>query len=124
MKRGFLCCSEALKQWRLIEPQLELVYDITHDDVNAVQLRKEIIAEYGKLDAKSLIELICALAYADIPVLLEIACDEVKKSDLGRYNFEQINSLPGDMGNRIILDNDFKIGRRDVCEETCSVQGP
>ena len=49
--------------------------------VNAVQLRKEIIAEYGKLDAKSLIELIHALDYADIPLLLEIACDVVKKSD-------------------------------------------
>ncbi len=101
---GFSVSCEALKHWRLIEPQLERVYDIPHDEVNAVQLRKEIIAEYAKLDAKSLIELICALAYADIPVLLEIACDEVKKSDLGRYNFEQINSLPGDMGNRIILD--------------------
>ncbi len=51
---------------------------ITHDDINAVQLRKEIIAEYGKLDAKSLIELIHALDYADIPLLLEIACDVVK----------------------------------------------
>ena len=57
---------------------------ITHDEINAVQLRKEIIAEYGKLDAKSLIELIHALDYADIPLLLEIACDEVKQSALGK----------------------------------------
>ncbi len=35
---------------------------------------------------------------------LEMACEVVKKSDLGRFNFEEINSLPGDMGNRIILD--------------------
>ena len=78
---GFSVSSVALKQWRLIEPQLERVYAITHDGVKAAKLRKEIIAEYGKLDAKSLIELIHALDYADIPLLLEIACDEVKKSD-------------------------------------------
>ncbi len=93
-----------LIQWHLIEPQLERVYGITHDEINAVQLRKEIIAEYVKLDAKSLIELIHALDYADIPLLLEMACDVVKKSALGRFNFEQIDSLPEDMGNRIILD--------------------
>ncbi len=93
-----------LAEWQLIEPQLERVYGITHDEINAVQLRKEIIAEYVKLDAKSLIELIHVLDYADIPLLFEIACDEVKQRDLGRFNFEQINSLPGDMGNRIILD--------------------
>ncbi len=93
-----------LVEWQLIESQLERVYGIIHDEINAVQLRKEIIAEYGKLDAKSLIELIHALDYADIRLLLEIACEEVKKSELGRFNFEEINSLPGDMGNRIILD--------------------
>ena len=102
---GFSVSSVALKHWRLIEPQLERVYAITHDGVKAAKLRKEIIAEYGKLDAKSLIELIHALDYADIPLLLEIACDVVKQSALGRFSFEQINSLPGDMGNRIILDN-------------------
>ncbi len=101
---GLSGSSVALKQWRLIEPQLERVYDITHDEINAVQLRKEIIAEYGKLDAKSLIELIHALDYAYIPLLLEIACNVVKHSDLGRFTFEQINSLPGEMCNRIILD--------------------
>ncbi len=108
-EEGSVLSSVALKQWRLIEPQLVQLYAITHDEVNAVQLRKEIIAEYGKLDAKSLIELIHALDYADIPSLLEIACDEVKKSDLGRFNFEQIISLPGDMGNRIILDKILRL---------------
>ncbi len=90
--------------WGLIEPQLEAVYGITRDEIRAVQLRKEIITAYSKLDAKSLIELIHSLDYADLPLLLEIACTVVKQSALGRFNFEQINSLPGDMGNRIILD--------------------
>ena len=93
-----------LVEWHLIEPQLERVYGITHDEINAVQLRKEIIVEYGKLDAKSLIELIHALDYADIPLLLEIAYNVVKQSALEKFNFEQINSLPRDMGNCIILD--------------------
>ncbi len=101
---GFSVSSVALKRWRLIEPQLERVYGIIHDEVNAVQLRKEIIAEYGKLDANCLIELIHALDYADIPLLLEIACNVVMKSDLGELSFEQINSLPGDIGYRIISD--------------------
>ncbi len=107
---GFSVLSLALKQWRLIEPQLERLYAITHDGVQAAKVREETMAEYGKLDAKNLIELIHALAYADIPLLLEIACDEVKQSDLGRFNFEQINSLPGDIGNRIILDNVLRLG--------------
>ena len=44
-------------------------------------------------------ELIRALDYADITVLLEITCKEVKKSDLGKVSFEDISSLPEDMGN-------------------------
>ncbi len=106
----FPLLNMTLAEWQFIEPQLERVYCITHDEINAVQLRKEIIAEYGKLDTKSLIELIRALDYADIPLLLEIACDIVKKSNPGRFNFEQISSLPGDMGNRIILDKVLRLG--------------
>ena len=130
---GFSVSSIVLKQWRLIEPQLERVDAINRDVVKAAKVREKIIAEngkleakslielihaldyadiplleeiiveYGKLDARSLIELIHALDYADIPLLLEIACNVVKQSDLGRFNFEQINSLPEDMRNRIIL---------------------
>ena len=96
---GFSVPSVILVLWRLAR-----VYAITHDGAKAAKLRKEIIAAYGKLDAKSLIELIHALAYADTPLLFEIACGEVKKSALWRFNFEQINSLPGYMGSRIILD--------------------
>ncbi len=100
----FPLLNMTLVQWQLIEPQLERVYGITHDAINAYQLRKEIITEYGRLDSKNLIELIHALDYADIPLLFEIACEEVKKRALGKASFEEINSLPGDMGNRIILD--------------------
>ncbi len=112
-----------LAEWRLIEPQLERLYDITHDEINAVNLRKEIIAEYVKLDVKILIELIHALDYADIPLLLEIACDEIKQNDLGKLNFEQINSLPGDMGNRIILDNVLRLGGPMFAKELALCRG-
>ncbi len=115
---GFSVTRVALKHWRLLEPHLERVNVLTHDGVQAATLRKEIIAEYGKLDATSITELIRALDYANITLLLEIACDEVKKSNLGRFSFEQINSLPGDMGNRIMLDKilaicgpEFAVGR-------------
>ena len=64
---GFSVSCLALKQWRLIEPQLERLHALTHDGVQAAKVRKETIAEYGTLDAKSLIELIHALDYADIP---------------------------------------------------------
>ncbi len=101
---GFPVSSVALVQWRLIEPQLGRVHAITHDGVKAAKVREELIVEYGKLDAKSLIELMHALDFADIPLLLEIAYNVVKQSALNRFSFEQINSLPGDMGNRFILD--------------------
>ncbi len=101
---GFSVSSVALKQWPLIEPHLGRVYALSHDGVKAAKVRQEIISAYSKLDAKSLIELIHALDYADIPLLLEIACDVVQQSALGRFSFEQINLLPGVMGNRIILD--------------------
>ncbi len=78
-----------LVEWQLIEAQLERVYAITHDEINAVKLRKEIIAEYVKLDTKSVIELIHALDYADIPLLLEMACDEVKERNLGRFSLRR-----------------------------------
>ncbi len=113
----------ALAEWQSVESQLERVYSITHDEINAVQLRKEIIAEYAKLDAKNLIELILALDYADIPLLLEIACNEAKKSDLGRFSFEQINSLPEDMGNRIILDNVLRLGGPMFAKELAVCRG-
>ncbi len=92
-----------LAEWQLIEPLLERVYDITHEEINADPLRKEIIAEYNKLDAKSLIELIRALDYADIPLLLEIACNVVKQSALDKISWEELELLPGHIRNLIIM---------------------
>ena len=47
----------------------------------------------------------------------------VKKSNLGRFNFEQINSLPGDMGNRIILDKILGSCGPMSAKGACSVAG-
>ena len=114
---------EALKRWRLIEPQLERVYALTYNGLKVAELRKEIMAEYGKLEAKSLIELIHAFYYADIPVLFEITCHVVKHSDLGKFSFEQINSLSRDMGNRIILDNVLRLGGPMLAKEFAVCMG-
>ncbi len=119
----FPLSNMTLVEWQLIEAQLERVYGITHDEINAVQLRKEIIAEYEKLDAKGLIELIHALDYTDIPLLLELAYEVVKERNLGRFNFEQINALPGDIGNRIILDNVIRLGGPMFAKELALCRG-
>ena len=92
-----------IQTWRLIEGQLKRVYGIIHGVGTADQLKKEIFSVYDKLDSKSLSELICAADYLEMPLLLEIACDVVKKGALGKLSFEEIVSLPMDMGNRIIL---------------------
>ena len=100
---GFPLINVTIQTWRLIEEQLERVYGITHDVGTADQLKKEIFSACDKLDSKSLSELICAADYLEMPLLLEIACDVVKKGALDKLSFEEIISLPGDMGNHIIL---------------------
>ena len=100
---GFPLINVTIQTWWLIEDQLERVYGIIHDVGTADQLKKEIFSAYDKLDSKSLSELICAADYLDMPILLEIACEVVKKGALDKLSFEEIVSLPGDMGNRIIL---------------------
>ena len=100
---GFPLPRVTLDQWSFIQRQLERAYGVVHNVVNVAQLRKEIIDEYEKVDAQCLIEHIQALDYMDIPLLLELACDVVKKSDFAKFNFEQINLLPGGIGNSVIL---------------------
>ena len=99
----FPLINVTIQTWRLIEEQLERVYAIIHDIGTADQLKKEIFSAYDKLDSKNLSELIRAADYLEMPLLLEIACDVVKKGALDKLSFEDIVSLPGDMGNRIIL---------------------
>ncbi len=94
----------SVEDWHIIERQLERLYSITHDEAQTVQLRQEIIMEYAKLPNARLIELIHTLDYVGIPLLLELACSAV--SVVGVYNavtFEQMSSLQGDVGNRLIL---------------------
>ncbi len=100
---GFPLINVTLQTWRLIEEQLERVYGITHEIGTADQLRKETFNAFDKLDSKSLSELIRAADYLEMPLLLEIACDVVKKGALDKLSFEDIASLPADMGNSIIL---------------------
>ncbi len=91
--------------WQFIEPQLEHVYGITHDASHAVELRHEIITEHGMLDAKSLIGVICALDYLQIPILLESACEVLKQSALDKISWEELEELPFHIRNQIIMDN-------------------
>ncbi len=62
----------SLVQWRLIEPQLERVYDITHGASQAGQLRTALIIDFRKLDVKSLIGVIYASDYLAIPHSLDV----------------------------------------------------
>ncbi len=91
--------------WRFIEPQLERIYGITHDASQAAQLRQEIIAEFSKLDVKSLIGVICASDYLEIPILLESACEAVKQSALDKISWEELEEVPFHIRNQIIMNN-------------------
>ncbi len=100
---GFPLLNVTLQIWHLIEEQLEHVYGITHAIGVANKLRKEIYNDYDTLDSKSLSELIRATDYLQMPHLLEIACDVIKRGALDKLSFEEIVLLPGEMGNHIIL---------------------
>ncbi len=100
-----------LVQWGLIEPLLEHVYRITHDKSQDIRQetiieygKLDIIIEFGKLDVKSLIGVICASDYLEIPMLLECACEVLKKSALVKISWEELEVLPRDIGNQIIMN--------------------
>ncbi len=84
----------SLLQWRFIEPQLERVYGITHGAFQAAQLREALMTDFRKLDVKSLIGVICASDYLDIPILLESACEVVNQSTLDKISWEELEMLP------------------------------
>ncbi len=94
----------SLVQWRLIEPQLERVYDITHGAPQAGQLREALMIDFRKLDVKSLIGVICASDYLAIPILLESACEVLKQSAVDKILWEELEVLPGDIRNQIIMN--------------------
>ncbi len=94
----------AITIWRLIEPNLDRVYRITHDASQAAHLRQEIIAEFRKLDVKSLIEVICAADYLAIPILLESACEVLEQSALEKVSWEELEELPFHLRNQIIMN--------------------
>ncbi len=89
--------------WRLIEPQLERVYGITHDVSQSAHLREALMTEFFKLDVKSLIEVICASDYLAIPILLESACEVLRQSAPDKISLEELEVLPRDIGNQIIM---------------------
>ncbi len=98
-----------IAMWRLIEPQLERVYGITRDVSQATQLRQEIITEFLKVYVKSLIGVICALDYVDIPILLECACVVVKQNAHDKISWEELEEVPFHIRNQIIMDNVLKL---------------
>ncbi len=90
--------------WRFIEPQLERVYGIAHDASQAAQLREALMTEFRKLDVKSLIGVICASEYLDIPLLLESACEVIKRVASDKILWEELEVLPWHIRNRIIMN--------------------
>ncbi len=90
-------------QWQFIEPQLERVYGITHDASQAAQLREAIMIDFRKLDVKSLVGVICASDYLEIPLLLESACKVLEQSTLDKILWEELEVLPRHIGNQIIM---------------------
>ncbi len=96
--------------WRLIEPQLERVYGITHEVSQASQLRETIMTEFRKLDVKSLIGVVCALDYLAIPLLLECASEVIKRSAaLEKISWEELEEVPFHIRNQIIRDKAFML---------------
>ncbi len=77
---------------------------ITHDESQVAHLRQAIITEFCKLDVKSLIEVICASEYLDIPILLESACEVVKQSAPDKISWEELEVLPLHIRNQIIMN--------------------
>ncbi len=94
----------AITIWRLIEPHLERVYRITHDASQSAHLRQEIMTEFRKLDVKSLIGVVCASDYLEIPLLLESACEVVKQSALEKVSWEELEELPFHIRNQIVMN--------------------
>ncbi len=100
---GFPLPNVAITIWRLMEPHLERVYRIRQDESQADQLRQEIITEFGKLDVKSLIGVICASDYLAIPILLESACEVLERSAREKISWEELELLPLHIRNQIIM---------------------
>ncbi len=94
----------SLVQWRLIEPQLERVYGITHDAPQAAQLREAIMTDFRKLDVKSLVGIICAADYLEIPILLASACKVLEQSALDKISWEELEVSPWNIRNQIIMN--------------------
>ncbi len=90
-------------QWQIIEPLLEHVYRVSQDASQAFQLREAIITEFRKLDVKSLIGVICASDYLEIPILVESACEVLKQVAPDKISWEELEVLPRDIGNQIIM---------------------
>ncbi len=100
---GFPLPNVTIVQWHIIERQLERLYYITHDASQAAHLRQEMITEFCKLDAKTLIGVVCALEYLYIPMLLESACEVLKQSALDKIFWEELEELPFHIRNQIIM---------------------
>ncbi len=112
-----------LVQWRFIEPHLERMYGIIHDASQTAQLRQEITTEFRKLDVKSLIGVICASDYLEIPILLESACEVVKQSALDKVSWEELKEVPVYSRNQIIMHNVLMLLGPVPLKELCLCRG-
>ena len=120
---GFSLPKVTFDQWSLIERQLERAYGIAHDDANVTELGEEIIDEFEKVDATCLLELIQALDYLDIPLLMGVACKVLSQDEFKRFTFEQVSLLPGGIGNRVILQKLISLYRPVPAKELAICRG-
>ncbi len=100
---GFPLPNVTFVQWQIIEPLLEHVYRIRQDASQAARLRQKIMIEFRTLDVKSLMGVICASDYLEIPILLGSACEVLKESALDKISWEELEVLPRDIANQIIM---------------------
>ena len=103
---GFHLPKITLQAWKLIEAHLERLYGIIANIANIDNidmLMQEILAAFGTLEGKDLIEVIRATDYLNLPILLEIACEVINRGAPGKISPEDIASLPSHLSNPLIL---------------------
>ncbi len=91
------------KTWRILQEQLARVYDIAQKGAEAKEAEIEIRRSLKSLDTASLIELITALNYLDIPDFLRLSMDVAKATEVKNITPAQIATLPREIRNPIVI---------------------
>ena len=90
------------KTWGILQEQLARVYDVAQKGAGAKEAEIEIRRSLKSLDNASLIDIITALNYLDIPDFLHLAMDVAKAIEVKNITPAQIATLPREIRNPII----------------------